>query len=101
MRQSRTYRTPPHEEAMNEHRSMKVLIVLIVFPALVSIIFTFMALPAGLVLTPLFARAGVWSETLSNVFVGITLLIALVGSCALCRRFWPRSQDSDGPSRAA
>ena len=63
---------------MNEHRSMKILIALIVFPVLVSIIFTLVALPAGLVLAPLLARAGAWSETLSNVFVGITLLIALV-----------------------
>ena len=42
-----------------------------------------------------------WSETLSKVFVGVTFLIALLGSLALCRRFWPRSQDNDAPPKAA
>ncbi len=86
---------------MNGQGIAKVVIVLIVFPVLSSVIFTVVTVPVGLMLTPLFARAGAWSETLSNVFVGVTFLIALLGSLALCRRFWPRSQDNDAPSKAA
>jgi len=86
---------------MNGQGIAKVVIVLIVFPVLSSVIFTVVTVPVGLMLTPLFARPGAWSETLSNVFVGVTFLIALLGSLALCRRLWPRSQDNDAPPKAA
>lgn len=60
-----------------------------------------LTVPVGLILTPLFAKAGAWSETLGKVFVGVTFLIALIGSLALCRRFWPRWHDDDTAAKAA
>ena len=86
---------------MNGPGIAKVVIVLVVFPVLLSVIFTVVTVPVGFMLTPLFGKAGAWSEILSKVFVGVTFLIALLGSLALCRRFWPRSQDNDAASRAA
>ena len=86
---------------MNGQGIAKVVIVLIVFPVLLSAIFTVVTVPVGFMLTPLFAKAGAWSETLGKVFVGVTFLIALLGSLALCRRLWPRSQDNDAPPKAA
>ena len=72
--------------------------MLIVFPVLLSAFFTVVTVPVGFMLTPLFAKAGAWS---GKVFVGVTFLIALLGSLALCRRLWPRSQDNDAPPKAA
>jgi len=86
---------------MNGQGIAKVVIVLIVFPVLLSAFFTVVTVPVGFMLTPLFAKAGAWSETLGKVFVGVTFLIALLGSLALCRRLWPRSQDNDAPPKAA
>ena len=86
---------------MNGQGIAKVVIVLIVFPVLLSAFFTVVTVPVGFMLTPLFAKAGAWSETLGKVFVGVTFLIALLGSLALCRRLWPRSQDDDAPPKAA
>ncbi len=86
---------------MNGQGIAKVVIVLIVFPVLLSAFFTVVTVPVGLMLTPLFAKAGAWSETLGKVFVVVTFLIALLGSLALCRRLWPRSQDNDAPPKAA
>ena len=85
---------------MNGQGIAKIIVVLIVFPVLLSVIFTAVTVPVGLMLTPLFAKAGAWSKTLSKVLVSVTFLIALLGSLALCRRFWPRSQANDAPSKA-
>ena len=63
---------------MNGQGIAKVVIVLIVFPVLLSAIFTVVTVPVGFMLTPLFAKAGAWSETLGKVFVGVTFLIALL-----------------------
>ncbi len=86
---------------MNGQGIAKVVIVLIVFPVILSLIFTVLTIPVGLMLTPLFAKAGAWSETLGKVFVGVTFLIAPIGSFALCRRLWPRPEDNDTATKAA
>src|SRR2546421_2976666 len=72
---------------MNGQGIAKVVIALIVFPVLLSVIFTVVTVPVGFMLTPLFAKAGAWSETLGKVFVGVTFLIALLGSLALLGAF--------------
>jgi membrane protein YdbS with pleckstrin-like domain len=77
---------------VNGQAIAKVLIVTVVFPVLVIVLFTVLTVPVGFVLTPLFAKAGDWSRVIQAGFVGVTLVIALIGSFGLRRQCWPREK---------
>ena len=64
-------RLPTWDGSVNGQAITKVLIVTVVFPVLVNGLFALVTVPAGLVLTPLFARAGAWSLAIQKVFVGV------------------------------
>ena len=74
---------------MNGPTIVKALIVLVVFPVFVHLIFTVVTVPLRPVLAPMFESVGSSSELLSKGFVVASVVLAVRGSVAVCRRLWP------------
>ena len=67
----------------------KGIIVVVVFPVIGHAIYTAMSWVLTRLLPRVLAVADGWSVTVDRGVVGVTVLVAAVGSWSVCRRLWP------------
>ena len=81
-----------------EQKTLMVLIVIVVFPAVFRLFWFMLAFPAKLLISPLLldGNAGRQVFGVSGSIVDVVaIIVAFAGALQLCRMVWPKTQDSE------